>query len=327
MSPDEDEVDASLHPALLDACLHLFPALSGFYGDFREPPEGEGVTFLPINVEGFRILGPAPADVLLVLLNMSESRWGATHQVTVGLQLACATVLALADLQEEAAERIDGYLAKRRGADVRPGQLLIMREQIGFVVMKDAMAARPEVGREFLHHLVNDMRDWRGTRPEGMIDVLEEVAKWMIKYGFDADAVPLCQELLSLARTHLPDGRDGHADMLIHISGAQTRLDRLVDAEQSLREALQIRQEIYEPENWLIASAKSMLGETLIDQQRYEEAEPLVLEGYEGMRGALEVPEIRPREALERIVKLYEQWDKPDQAAEWRAKLNQLGGV
>jgi acyl transferase domain-containing protein/acyl carrier protein/thioesterase domain-containing protein len=63
LSPDEDEVDASLHPALLDACLHLFPALSGLYGDFTDPPEGEGVTFLPINIEGFRILGPAPAEV------------------------------------------------------------------------------------------------------------------------------------------------------------------------------------------------------------------------------------------------------------------------
>jgi hypothetical protein len=28
----------------------------------------------------------------------------------------------------------------------------------------------------------------------------------------------------------------------------------------------------------------------------------------------------RKREALERIIKLYEAWDKPDQAAEWRVK-------
>ena len=29
LAPDDGEVDASLHPALLDACLHLFPAVSG----------------------------------------------------------------------------------------------------------------------------------------------------------------------------------------------------------------------------------------------------------------------------------------------------------
>ncbi|MFQ5565793.1 MAG: type I polyketide synthase, partial [Paracoccaceae bacterium] len=63
LAPGVDEVDASLHPAVLDACLHLYPALSGLYGDFTGPPEGEGVTFLPITVERFRVLGPAPAEV------------------------------------------------------------------------------------------------------------------------------------------------------------------------------------------------------------------------------------------------------------------------
>jgi surfactin synthase thioesterase subunit/acyl carrier protein len=63
LPPDTEEVEASLHPALLDACLHLFPAVSGLYGDFTSPPEGEGVTFLPITIEGFRFLGPAPAEV------------------------------------------------------------------------------------------------------------------------------------------------------------------------------------------------------------------------------------------------------------------------
>jgi acyl transferase domain-containing protein/acyl carrier protein len=63
LQPELDEVEASMHPALLDACLHLFPAVSGLYGDFSTPPEGEGVTFLPITVEGFRFLAPVPSEV------------------------------------------------------------------------------------------------------------------------------------------------------------------------------------------------------------------------------------------------------------------------
>lgn len=63
LSLDTEEVDASLHPALLDACLHLFPAVAGLYGDFTSAPKGEGVTFLPITIERFRLLGPAPAEV------------------------------------------------------------------------------------------------------------------------------------------------------------------------------------------------------------------------------------------------------------------------
>jgi acyl transferase domain-containing protein/acyl carrier protein len=63
LSSEAEEVQSSLHPAMLDACLHLFPAVSGLYGDFSAPQPGEGVTFLPISIEEFHILGPAVGDV------------------------------------------------------------------------------------------------------------------------------------------------------------------------------------------------------------------------------------------------------------------------
>jgi acyl transferase domain-containing protein/surfactin synthase thioesterase subunit len=45
---------AGLHPALLDACLHLYPALVDTYGDFTHPAEEPRRTYLPISVERFR---------------------------------------------------------------------------------------------------------------------------------------------------------------------------------------------------------------------------------------------------------------------------------
>ncbi len=54
---------------------------------------------------------------------------------------------------------------------------------------------------------------------------------------------------------------------------------------------------------------------------RFDEAEPLLLESYEKRRDNPQTHDIREREALERIVKLYETWARPDKAAEWRAKL------
>lgn len=55
------EAGAALHPALLDACLHLFPALSGRHRRFEGAAEGD--TFLPISVERFVVSGPAPPEV------------------------------------------------------------------------------------------------------------------------------------------------------------------------------------------------------------------------------------------------------------------------
>jgi acyl transferase domain-containing protein/surfactin synthase thioesterase subunit len=45
---------AGLHPALLDACLHLYPALVADYGDFTQAAAERRGTYLPISVERFR---------------------------------------------------------------------------------------------------------------------------------------------------------------------------------------------------------------------------------------------------------------------------------
>jgi acyl transferase domain-containing protein/surfactin synthase thioesterase subunit len=48
---------AGLHPALLDACLHLYPALVDDYGDFTQAAEAPRRTYLPVSVERFRCAG------------------------------------------------------------------------------------------------------------------------------------------------------------------------------------------------------------------------------------------------------------------------------
>ncbi|MBV8312886.1 MAG: SDR family NAD(P)-dependent oxidoreductase, partial [Planctomycetaceae bacterium] len=55
--PDSLAIEGfELHPALLDACLHIYPALVEEYGDFTALPEGQRRTFLPISLERVRFL-------------------------------------------------------------------------------------------------------------------------------------------------------------------------------------------------------------------------------------------------------------------------------
>jgi hypothetical protein len=88
---------------------------------------------------------------------------------------------------------------------------------------------------------------------------------------------------------------------------------------------LNIRQRALPKHDWLIASAKSALGAALSGQGKCEEAEPLLLAAYEELRLEPPPPAFagRSRETLYRIVKLYEEWGKKDQAAQWRKKLDE----
>ena len=70
---------------------------------------------------------------------------------------------------------------------------------------------------------------------------------------------------------------------------------------------------------------KDMLGGSLLGQQKYAEAEPLLLAGYEGLQQREQtIPprgKVRLTEAIERLVQLYEATSEDDKAAEWRTKL------
>ena len=97
-----------------------------------------------------------------------------------------------------------------------------------------------------------------------------------------------------------------------------------IDAERVLRECVAIREK-NELDAWTTFNARSMLGESLYGQKKCAEAEPLLVQGYEGLRQrAAKIPKegkIRLIEALDRLVRLYEATGNKDKANEWLQKL------
>jgi len=90
-----------------------------------------------------------------------------------------------------------------------------------------------------------------------------------------------------------------------------------------LRECLKIR-ETKQPDQWTTFYTKVLLGDCLLCQKRYPDAEPLLLTGYEGMKKREDTisadEKVHLTEATERLVQLYEATGKLDEAAKWRKK-------
>jgi tetratricopeptide (TPR) repeat protein len=100
------------------------------------------------------------------------------------------------------------------------------------------------------------------------------------------------------------------------------------DAENTLRECLAIRTK-KQPDDWRTFNSMSALGEALLNQQKFMEAEPLLVKGYEGMKQrADKMPpkfkSARLREGLERLIKHYETAGKTADTAPWRKELEAL---
>ena len=95
------------------------------------------------------------------------------------------------------------------------------------------------------------------------------------------------------------------------------------DAEPILRECLAIRAKT-QPNDWSTFNSRSLLGGCLAGQMKFEEAESLLLEGYNGMKlRESQIPEpakLRLPEAVDRIIEFYVAAAKQEEASKWRSE-------
>jgi serine/threonine protein kinase len=139
------------------------------------------------------------------------------------------------------------------------------------------------------------------------------------------DAVSVYRELLlhdPKLRT-LPVDHPDRAVALARLGKLLLQFGQPAEAEPLLRECLAIREKKM-PDDFRRFNAVSLLGASLLGQQRYAEAEPLLLQGYAGLKQReAEIPRgtfVRLTEAIDWLVQLYEGWGKPEEAAKWREK-------
>jgi serine/threonine protein kinase len=163
-----------------------------------------------------------------------------------------------------------------------------------------------------------------GPDHDSTFSTLSDLADSLRSQGKPGEAEPLLLEALPRARKALPPQHDSLDAILMTLGMVLTDLGRAREGEPLLRECLQNRSSKHAKDSWLVASAQSELGGCLLTQKRYVEAEPFLVSAGQTFLERGEGPPLRRREALERLVKLYESWSKPEKAKEWKAKLDKM---
>ena len=120
--------------------------------------------------------------------------------------------------------------------------------------------------------------------------------------------------------------RTGHPDIAdsLHLLGEIliARAD-FVGAEDRLRKALALRENETPSVPSRVAETQSVLGGCLVAEGRHEEAEPLLVDSFPIIRERWGEQQKHALTALDRIVSLYEAWNKPQKAAAFRAIRDQ----
>ena len=135
-------------------------------------------------------------------------------------------------------------------------------------------------------------------------------------------ALPLFERLIAADRDRAMPDDPAFAGLLAEVCHALLKHRQYPAAETYLRECLTIREKKM-PDEWMLFDTKSMLGAALAGQKKFQDAEPLLIEGYQGMKDReAKIPpagNTRLNEAVQRLVDFYTDWEKPEEAEKWRS--------
>ena len=152
-----------------------------------------------------------------------------------------------------------------------------------------------------------------------------------LEQGDLAQADILCDLAWQAMRRNPAFNPVGSPSIIVQLGGVRLAQQNYPEAETLLREGLRLAEK-YDLDADYQLTVMNFLGASLAGQKKYVAAEPLLLQSGRGLqqRQASLPPYLnaarRIPESLERLVQLYDAWDKPAEAAEWKKKLTEFQG-
>jgi len=229
--------------------------------------------------------------------------------------------LVLRDLgrRDEAEAIFRDHLQRRRDTLGEDHPTTAMAYNNLAVVMHDAGRLSEA---ESLHRAALDIRrSFPPDFPETLFS-LNHLAMLLIDLNRLDEADAIAHEAVERGR-RLPPA----ASLGLHMAGALTALGSVRleqglpgDAEPLLREAWKIHGSLGNPDRRIVI-VESALGAALTELDKYEEAEPLVVESVTFTLADPSTGVVRRERTIRRAATLYEKWKKPDQAAKYRELL------
>jgi len=286
------------HPNTLTSMINL----ANVYSDQGKYAQSAALDSQILEIQR-RVLGPEHHDTLMSMNNLAED-YRAQGKYVQAVALASQTLEI-----------------RRRVLGPRNRYTLTSMDNLAgaYAAQGDYTRAEPL----FMQSLDAE-RNVLGAGHSAFLNTVSAVASMYQRQGKYALAETYATRALAGRRHALgsehPDTMASAADLAL----AYVCQRNFTGAEPLAREALEFNRK-KQPDNWQRFRVETLLGASLAGQKKYAEAEPLLLEGYEGMsarKDRIEVPDwYHLGRACEWLVQLYEAWGSPVKAAEWKRKL------
>ena len=160
-----------------------------------------------------------------------------------------------------------------------------------------------------------------GERHPTTLSLMNNLAGLRRDRGDYAGAEPIYRRVLEVRREVYPDDDWGIARTQYGLGIVLTELDAAEEAERHLRDARRLHVADLGPDDVLVRLIDVAIARCLAVQGRFQEAETLLLDSYPAVMSGLVLP-LDKAKTLQRIVALYEDWGRTDDAARFRTWLH-----
>lgn len=178
-----------------------------------------------------------------------------------------------------------------------------------------------ETSEQHLRNALTLFREQLGEEHPRIAVSQFDLARLLKRKGEYVEAERYFREALVMQRKLLDENHMEIAASLVGLSRLLVDQNRAEEAEPYAREAFNIRRHTLPDDDWRVAETNIVLGACLTSLNRYEKAESKIMDGYNTLKKKRGMDHRFTQEALERLVTLYEKWDKPEQAKIYRNEL------
>jgi len=169
---------------------------------------------------------------------------------------------------------------------------------------------------ELIRRVITVRRRTLGNHP-ALFTAINNLARLLRAQGRLTEAAVSAREAAEGYRRVRGEENPATLVAIKNLASLLVELDRADEAESLYVEVLDTAERALPPEHYMTRIFQRNYGECLTSLGRYDEAEPLLMASYAGLNGSLGAQHEQTFKTRQSIVKLYEAWGKPDQAAKY----------
>jgi len=222
----------------------------------------------------------------------------------------------------------EAYEKGRRALGEDHPDVLVWTNNLGGLLRSQGKLAEAE---PYLREALSKSRRVNGNDHPSTLYIMRSVAALLYAQGKKSEAELLYREVMETRRRVLGTENVETLTSIAEMGGVLRKAGKLPESEALFREAIPGFVRVKGKDNSLTGDARMGLARGLIEQKRFGEAEPEIIEAERIFSAPQGIPPDRYKPCVESLVTLYEAWDKAEpgkgydaKAAEWKEKFDAM---